>query len=763
MGKKIKGNITNPIKVQGEIIIENEVRTDFSPSIEMIYQANSLSPVLYAQDNTYFLDNFSNIKNLIFKATPTQLGNTFFNTTTPNNVCLEEFQVNDEGELKDINTFDDIPMQYIDEGKTYTHFGSVSESLNFGWEPLSNEDKHIHVERSDVYGFDYPQFTPRGVRKIPPTTATTLCGPITYYQNSYTYDRLNYNWFFGNNAGINFNTIKIKNFLSIGNEEVEIDFKNGLNIITGINKDKQDRRNGVGKSTIADAIHFAIFGETIRELSKDFIVNAINKKNTVVQLNFSVNENNEVKQYKVVRKLKPTKCYLFVDDVDLTESTIPNTNKKIKNIVSGSPEVFQNCVIMSLNTTLPFMAQRRVEKRKFIEGILNLEIFSEMLNRARSEYNDVQKKYEHAHKDYDHSNNILTLLKEQKENIVKSVIEQKEKILNRVSVIEKEIEENKNKIEPIDRELVERTKEKIIQINEKLEDISSKISDVKTNITRHDTEISFYQKQIDNIGTEKDVCPTCLHEITSNDREHIHLEKEKLNKDILNRTEDIESLKKQVKSLKNLKKDNLDVKDKINVYISNVKNTANNNKLAKSYIKNLSNDLDSNNNNLNTLKEKETSVEVQDLESKIKNKLIEVEELEKNTNDIHNDLEVLSVVKYILSEEGVKSFIVKKILDVLNNRLAYYLQKMDANCLWSFNELFEEKIINEKGEDCSYFNFSGAERKNIDLAILFTFMDMRRLQGEVAYNIVIFDELLDSSLDEKGVELVLSLLNERVE
>ena len=562
---------------------------------------------------------------------------------------------------------------------------------------------------------------------------------------------------------VNFNTIKIKNFLSIGNQEVEIDFKQGLNIITGINKDKQDRRNGVGKSTIADAIHFAIFGETIRELSKDFIVNAINKKNTVVQLNFTVNENNEVKQYKIVRKLKPTKCYLFIDDVDLTESTIPNTNKKIKSIVSGSPEVFQNCVIMSLNTTLPFMAQRRVEKRKFIEGILNLEIFSEMLNRARSEYNDVQKKYEHAHKDYDHSNNILTLLKEQKDNIVKSVIEQKEKILNRISIIEKEIEENKNKIEPIDRVLVERTKEKIIQINTKLEDISSKISDVKTNITRHDTEISFYQKQIDNIGTEKDVCPTCLHEITSNDRDHIHLEKEKLNKDILNRKEDIESLKKQVNGLKDLKKDNLDVKDKINAYISNVKNTANNNKLAKSYIKNLNSDLDSNNNNLKALQEKETSVEVQDLESKIKNKFIEVEELEKNTNDIHNDLEILNVVKYILSEEGVKSFIVKKILDVLNNRLAYYLQKMDANCLCSFNELFEEKIINEKGENCSYFNFSGAERKNIDLAILFTFMDMRRLQGEVAYNVVIFDELLDSSLDEKGVELVLSLLSERIE
>ena len=141
----------------------------------------------------------------------------------------------------------------------------------------------------------------------------------------------------------------------------------------------------------------------------------------------------------------------------------------------------------------------------------------------------------------------------------------------------------------------------------------------------------------------------------------------------------------------------------------------------------------------------------------------EVQELEKDSNTIYKGLSTLEVVKYILSEEGVKSFIVKKILDVLNNRLLYYLQKMDANCICRFNEYFEEEIVNEKGEDCSYFNFSGAERKSIDLAILFTFMDMRRLQGDIAYNIVIFDELLDSSLDERGVELVLNIIKERIE
>jgi DNA repair exonuclease SbcCD ATPase subunit len=115
-----------------------------------------------------------------------------------------------------------------------------------------------------------------------------------------------------------------------------------------------------------------------------------------------------------------------------------------------------------------------------------------------------------------------------------------------------------------------------------------------------------------------------------------------------------------------------------------------------------------------------------------------------------------------VSEEGVKAYIVKKILNLFNSKLAYYLKKMDANCQCTFNEYFEEEIVNEKGKLCSYFNFSGAERKNIDLACLFAFMDIRRMQGDVAYNFSVYDELFDSSLDEKGVELVLDILKERV-
>ena len=137
--------------------------------------------------------------------------------------------------------------------------------------------------------------------------------------------------------------------------------------------------------------------------------------------------------------------------------------------------------------------------------------------------------------------------------------------------------------------------------------------------------------------------------------------------------------------------------------------------------------------------------------------------IKANIQTIKSKIKNLDVVKFVVSEEGVKSYIVKKILELLNSKLAYYLKKMDSNCILFFNEYFEEQIVDDKGKICSYFNFSGAERKNIDLACLFTFMDIRRLQGDVSFNISMYDELFDSSLDEKGVDLVIDILRERLE
>ena len=127
------------------------------------------------------------------------------------------------------------------------------------------------------------------------------------------------------------------------------------------------------------------------------------------------------------------------------------------------------------------------------------------------------------------------------------------------------------------------------------------------------------------------------------------------------------------------------------------------------------------------------------------------------------NIDMLNVIKYVVSEEGVKSYIVNKLLSLLNNTLLHYLRELDSNSICMFNEYFEEEILNEKNKVCSYFNFSGAERKAIDLACLFTFADIRRLQGNVKYNLTIYDELFDSSFDEKGIEIVTDILDRRVE
>ena len=186
---------------------------------------------------------------------------------------------------------------------------------------------------------------------------------------------------------INFKTITIKNFLSVGNTPVSVDFKRGLHIITGINKDKEDRQNGVGKSTIADAINFAVFGETLRDLKKEYIVNSINKKNCEVVLEATIKQFDTIDNIKIVRTLEPSKCFIYINDEDKTRDSISNTNDFIMKKFNCTPEIFQNCVIMTINNTTPFMAKKKQEKRKFIEDIFNLGVFSNMSNLLKTDIN----------------------------------------------------------------------------------------------------------------------------------------------------------------------------------------------------------------------------------------------------------------------------------------------------------------------------------------------------------------------------------------
>ena len=557
---------------------------------------------------------------------------------------------------------------------------------------------------------------------------------------------------------VNFKRVAIQHFLSVGEEPVEVSFSKGLHVITGANRDKPDRRNAIGKSTIADSIYFAIFGDTLRELKKDLIPNNITGGKTHVELDFEVVTGKETNEYKVIRMLNPSKVMLFKDGVDVTRDSIGNTNKFICDVTSATPSIFQNCVIMTVNNAVPFMAKSKIEKRKFIEDIFGMEVFSQMLTQLRVEYNELKREHDIVQ---------ATLVEVKNQN--KSYVSQKEATLSkRADKKAVYLERKDNNISE-----KERLKEKLgsfqdrdtSDIETNIEDLKSKLVTVDDKITERNVEAGTKKAELKHqkdayikIGTDEDTCPVCLRPMDAHDVEHMEKEKESLKKRLLELGEEIKEVNEAVTRANNIK---LKIQQTIQAKNNELSSAKVANQEKKSIAQRIT-QLDE------WLAELEIDLkQVESTDTDFDDLIVEsnkrLSEVEGKVEKFRKDLSKLDIVKYVVSEEGVKSFIVNKLLELLNSKLLTYLRKLDSNSICMFNEYFEEEITNEKNKICSYHNFSGAERKSIDLACLFTFSDMRRLQGGVKYNIAIYDELFDSSFDEKGIELVTQILQERTE
>ena len=557
---------------------------------------------------------------------------------------------------------------------------------------------------------------------------------------------------------VNFKKVKIFNFLSIGKTPVEIEFTPGIHLITGINRDKTDRRNGVGKSSVIESVYFAIFGQTLRELKKDLIPNNYTNSTCEVILDFDIIENKICTVYQIIRTLNPSKLYLYENGKDVTRDTIKNTEEYIFKLLNATPSLFENCVIMSLNSSIPFMAKSKVEKRKFIESIFNLEIFSKMLSLAREDVNNNKKLYEIELTKFEEIDNNCKALQQQKENILKS---RSEKI---VVYEQRKIDNSKEKstliqtLNNIKIESIDNFNEKLQKLKAGLEECECRIDTHNENRTIVSRDIQNIETQLNKIGTKNNNCPVCLRPIQEHDLNVIEQEKQLLQTKINSLQQDVKVSIEKINTLKQKKETIKDLIDKCNASINGNKLKIQEKLNVEERLKKLIEWLGQLDTDILQLKNENTDVDSLIISNKLKLKT-----LQENVNKLKLTNNLLDTVKFIVSEEGVKSYIVNKILEVFNNKLMQYLKKMNANSYCVFNEYFEEEIINEKGKICSYFNFSGAERKDIDLACLFAFMDMRRLQGDITYNLSIYDELFDSSLDEKGIDQVTNILKERVE
>lgn len=553
---------------------------------------------------------------------------------------------------------------------------------------------------------------------------------------------------------IDFKKVTIKNFLSVGNTPITIDFKRGINVITGINKDNDNSKNGVGKSSILESMYYCLYGQTMRELTKNDIVNNINRKGCAVRLEFTVYSGKSVDEYILTRCIGPTKLTLLKNGKDVSKSSIAKTTDYIISII-GTPDLIQNSTIMTLNGMVPFMHQKKVERRKFCEGLFNLNVFSDMLLEIRKRHNSLQNeivieqnKFEDAKKNLDFYVNEKT--KESNKNA-----DRKKVLLERKTNNIEELKTLNSKIIDVKDTAITKLKTKIKKLNTLKDAEIDEITKILQDIAVKEKQINDNKGRLKNIKNLTDTCDLCQQSVT-------HEHKDQKNKEIKSVIKtDVDHIKTLMEEKTKHSKQKIKLQSEIdkcremivqkNAQIEENRRINDRVSQLNIWLKQLDLDLE------------ELEKDRIDFDDMIKDAKARMDNINAELDTLHKQDSIYVSMKYIVSEEGVKSFIVKRMLKLMNGRLRTYLLKLEAPCRFKFNEYFEEEILNERGNPCSYNNFSSGEQKRIDLALLFTFMDIKKLQGNVFINVLFFDEILDSSLDDKGIHKFLEILKERVD
>lgn len=536
---------------------------------------------------------------------------------------------------------------------------------------------------------------------------------------------------------IKFEKVKVRNFLSFGPNPIEFEYKNGLNFVTGFNKD-YNTFNGVGKtSLLVESISFALFGETYRDISQSGIINEQVKDECIVELWFYVNDD----QYKVVRSLKPNKLYLYKGQTDISR-TIPETNKDIINILGISKSIFNNTLVMTNNQKNNFLGQSKDLKSKFIEGILSLEVFSRMLEQAKKDYNEHQKKVDKSE----------TVIEELKKSIISDERYQTdfdEKNSNQIIRLQQE-KSNIRQTQNVDRtaEIEQLFQQyELIEKND-IPPIRIKIEKAKNKKAEFFTTEKHLKDDLQKLDDIKTVCPTCKRPMGDHNPDDIQKEKDEIKTKIKDNSEMIgkfiAAISKAEKQIDEKEQECKKIKTQILEYQKEQQKFEN--------IQTQLNDIDRRIDELRTV--------INPFSQKIVDQKQILTVLQAEYQELEKELKIKDAIKFITSGQGVKSTIVKKILDTLNNRLAYYLKKLNSPHTCKFNEFFEEQILNKDGKEISYGNASGGEAKRIDFALLFAFRDIRRLQSGVSVNLTVLDEILDAAIDIHGQEDIQIMLKD---
>ncbi len=523
-----------------------------------------------------------------------------------------------------------------------------------------------------------------------------------------------------------FKSIKYKNFLSSGNYFTEIALnKSKSTLIVG--------QNGAGKSTMLDAISFALFGKPHRKISKNQLINSINQKQALVEVEFSIGK----AQFRIVRGIRPNTFEIWKDGSMINQSSHAMEYQKIleQNILKLNHKSFHQVVVLGSSSFIPFMQLNAGHRRNVIEDLLDINIFSKM-NILLRERNSVLKE------------NISKINNDT--NIVKSKIEQQTKYIKDIAAL---TQENKSKYE----KQIKGGKEKIKNLQDENNNISKhleestasdELKDIqkeKNKAIAHIAEIKQEMKTIAKRGLfleKNDVCPTCDQNIENKDKLIFDTKNEAYQvQSTLNMVQDNSAaIDKKIIKLEEVMKGIKEKTDTLN---------ANNREIVS---------INKSNEELQTYLESEVSADLtgakQDLEmmNNDKESLFE-EKLKLNEQFGYNN-----VIAEMLRDTGIKTKIIKQYLPTINKLVNQYLQVLDFFVSFNLDENFNETIRSRHRDDFTYDSFSEGEKQRIDLSLLFTWRQIAKMKNSVSTNLLVLDETFDSSLDHDGIENLLKIL-----
>ena len=530
---------------------------------------------------------------------------------------------------------------------------------------------------------------------------------------------------------ITFKTIKWKNFLSTGNQFTEVNFtKNKTNLIIGT--------NGAGKSTILDALCFSLFGRSFRKINKPQLINTVNEKDCIVEVEFLIG----TLEWKVIRGIKPNIFEIYCNDKVIDQVSASNDQQKWleQTVLKMNYKSFTQIVILGSSAFVPFMQLPTSHRREVIEDLLDIKIFSSMNTVIKEKIRKIRDE--------------VKTLELKKESLFDKVEMQKnfiEELENRGNA---NINANKEKIANLDSEVVDCIKENtlieedVLKNIKKQEEVSGasdklkKLGTLKGKISQKVSTITVEHK----FFNENTVCPTCTQEIDEEFRIN------KIN-DAQNKAKDLQSGYKELEVA--IKEE----EDREHQFTT----------LSKEITK-LTHEVSRNNTKISGCQRqiRDLENEIQKLTNQLKNRNSEHEKLESFQETLHNTYDELAIKKDsinyydfsygLLKDGGVKSKIIKKYLPLINQQVNRYLQMMDFYINFTLDEEFNETVQSPIHEDFSYASFSEGEKQRIDLALLFTWREVARMKNSVNCNLMILDEIFDSSLDSSGTEEFLKII-----